>query len=50
MQTRRPGMTNARIAYVIDNWLLRGVYSDPQTGQNSWVYFAFVPSMDRLYG
>lgn len=48
MQTRRPGMTNARIAYVIDNWLMRGIYSDPQTGQNSWVYLAFVPGMDRV--
>ena len=41
-------MTNARIAYVIDNWQLRGIHPDPQTGQNSRVYFAFVPSIARV--
>lgn len=41
-------MTNARIAYVIDNWLLRGIYSDPQTRRESRVYLAFVPGMARV--
>jgi hypothetical protein len=48
IQTRRPGITNARISFVIDNWQLRGIYSDPQTGRDSRVYLAFVPGMARV--
>ena len=48
IQTRRPGITNARIAFVIDNWQLQGIYSDPQTGRDSRVYLAFVPGIDRV--
>ena len=48
IQTRRPGITDARIAYVIENWQLRGIYSDPQTGRESRVYLAFVPGVARV--
>ncbi len=48
IQTRRSGITDTRIAFVIDNWQLRGIYSDPQTGRDSRVYLAFVPGVARV--
>jgi hypothetical protein len=48
IQTRRPGITNERIAFVIDNWQFRGTYSDPQTGWDSRVYLAYVPDIDKV--
>ena len=48
LRTRRPGITDAVIAFVIDNWQLRGIYSDLQTGRDSRVYLAYVPGIDRV--
>ena len=48
IQTRRPGITNGRIAFVIDNWQMRGIFADPMTGRDSRVYLAFVPGIGRV--
>ena len=48
IRTRRPGITDAVIAFVIDNWQLRGIYSDPRTGRESRVYLAYVLEIDRV--
>ena len=41
------GITNEQIAYALDNWALRGLYTEPN-GAQSWNYLAFVPALDKL--
>ena len=40
----RPEVTRERVAYVLDNWVLRGVH----TKRQSMNYLAFVPEVDTV--
>ena len=43
----RPEITAIRVQYVLDNWLIRGIYTD-RKGTRSWGYLAFVPGFDKM--
>ena len=43
----RPGITARRVQYVLDNWLIRGIYTDSR-GTRSWGYLAFVTGLDKM--
>ena len=43
----RPGITATRVQQVLDNWLIRGIYTDSR-GTRSWGYLAFVTGLDKM--
>lgn len=43
---RHSEITRERVAYVLDNWVVRGVYTNPQG--DSRVHYAFVPDLGKV--
>ncbi len=41
------GITKEEVAYVLDNWTLRGIFTD-QDNRQSRVYYAFVPALKKV--
>ena len=44
--SKRKEITRERVAYVLDNWVVRGVYTNPQG--LSRVHYAFVPDLGNV--
>ena len=43
---RHSEITRERVAYVLDNWTVRGIYTNPQG--DSRVHYAFVPDLGNV--
>ena len=47
MSRSRASITAERVEYILENWVVRGIYTDIEETQ-SWVYFATLPDLGKM--